>query len=273
MLGVGQALSLAGALLLLQATSAAAEGDSCGYINGYHYAGQMTGLDNTYTQCGTTREYGGWNGIDGQMQVPSSLATLGNYQTDHAVGLFSAQLANDNFWVQPGWYTGEICGSNCGNCQYPSCTWRGISYGWYIENKSPAGYKVQDFGYAAFNSTRTVYMKYNANDGCWEVQLDYGGPINWYDCSEYPYISGAMFAANEIDVNSGVTGGLPTSYFGTSNPNTNQALRLHGGNGWVPWTANLSSYYTDRFDEYNTTPKYTNLTLDSFWYFENYLHS
>lgn len=239
-------MALVASVVALQPEPAAAEGHRCGVASGYHYAGQLTALDNTYTQCGTTNEYQGWNGIDGQLLVPATLASLGNYQQDHTLGLFSAQIRNDNYWLQPGWYTGCLAGvgSCTGTCQLPGCTWRGYAdnYGWYVENVSPQGYWVWDFGDATFGSGRTVYMIYNSNDGCWEVQFSYGGSISRADCWEGIYHSGAMWAASEMDSNSGVVAGLPASYFGYSNPNTNEALRLHGGAGWVPWTSSLSSY-------------------------------
>ena len=242
-------------------------------IGGYHYAGQVTALDSTFTQCGVTREYGGWNGVDGQLQTPATLATLGNYATDHTLGLFPAQIDNDTYWLQLGWYTGIISnGPVPPLCFYPNCVYRNSTYGYYIENQSPSGYLVEDFGPAALGSARTSDMIYNASSGCWEAYLSYGGSVSFQDCKEGAFHSGAMWATSEMLSQSGVAAGLPTSYFGTTNPNTNAALRLHGGNGWVSWNGSLSSYGTETFDERNTAPKYTTSRLSSCcWDFETYL--
>ena len=96
--------------------------------------------------------------------------------------------------------------------------------------------------------------------------------LTYTDCAEGSNISGAMVATTEMDDNSGTAPGLPTAYFGTSNANTNQALRLHGANGWVSWTKVLSAHYTETYDEHSYTPGYTYTQLSSgcCWYFEAY---
>jgi hypothetical protein len=255
---------------MLNPVASAAEGYSCGSINGYHYAGQLTALDNTFTQCGTTREYQGWNGVDGQLQTPATLASLGNYQTDHSIGLLSAQLANDKYWLQLGWYTGIIGGPPPPNCVYPSCTWRGVTYGYYVENMSPAGYTVEDFGQAPLNSGRTSDLIYNASSGCWEAYLTYGGNMSMQDCYE-SVDSGAMWVTTEMESSSGVAAGMPLTYFGASNSGTNQALHVHGGAGWVSWNGSLSSYGTEAFDERYTSPKYWISRISNCcWYFESF---
>ena len=207
------------------------------------------------------------------------MAVLGNYQTDHTVGWIGAQLNSDQQWLQIGWYTGCITdlltGGCTGTCQPPNCTWRGISYGWYIENQKPggsSGYTITDEGPASLGAARTSDIIYNKKTGCWEAYLDYGGSLTYTDCAEGSNISGAMVATTEMDDNSGTAPGLPTAYFGTSNANTNQALRLHGANGWVSWTKVLSAHYTETYDEHSYTPGYTYTQLSSgcCWYFEAY---
>jgi len=172
--------------LVLGPVTAHAVGFDCGQVTGYHYAGQYTSTFNgSTTQCAPYHEYLGWNGVDGQRQVPGSLAVLGNYQTDHTVGWIGAQLNSDQQWLQIGWYTGCITdlltGGCTGTCQPPNCTWRGISYGWYIENQKPggsSGYTITDEGPASLGAARTSDIIYNKKTGCWEAYLDYGGSLN-----------------------------------------------------------------------------------------------
>lgn len=269
---LGAALVISGWLILVYASSIGAIGQQyCGDVNGYHYAGQLTSTSNAFTQCATPSDYEGWNGVDGQLQTPATLAQLGNYTTDHELGLFSAQLDNGSFWLQLGWYTGQIGTVVNGNCDYAVCTERFITYGYYIEDMTPQGYTVFDKGYAPNGSARTSDMIYNKNTGCWEAYLSYGGLASETDCTE-SYHTGAMWATTEVEISSGVVATMPTAVFGTSNPNTNAALRLHGANGWVSWNGSLSSYYTATFDEHSYTPAYTLARLSNCcWDFEDYL--
>jgi len=242
-------------------------------VLGLHYAGQYTAMDSNYTQCAPFNEYGGWNGVDGQLQTPATVPSMGNDAFDHVAGLLSAQLDNDTRWVQLGWYTGLATETEYWyNCTYPLCTWRCCqTMGYYVETVDSQGYTINDYGQALVNTARTSAMIYNASSGCWEAYLTYDGKMSTQDCFEGIYHSGAMFAASEMYDASGTAPGLPTSYFGSSSPNTNAALRLHGGNGWVSWNGSLSSYYTETFDEHSYIPGYTISRLSNCcWDFENY---
>jgi hypothetical protein len=264
------AASLAGSTIFLAPANVAAIGVACGSAWGLHYAGQVTSTNATFTQCGTTTEYQGWNGINGQIQTPGTTLTLGNYQEDRVSGYLSAQLNSDSDWVQTGWFTGTITNQGVppSSCDPPVCVQRSGSYGRFVENQGPTGYQIEDFGTVALNSVVTSRVVYNASTGCWEAYLTYSGSLAMEDCFDATS-SGAMLATTEMDSVSGVTVPLPPALFGTSNSNTNQALRLHGGSGWVPWN---QSSTTERFDERYTTPKYRISGISSCcWYFESYL--
>lgn len=262
------AISVAAAILACGAlpASSVAVGSDCGVAFGYHYAGQYTSHVGGLTQCADYDEYFGWNGVDGAITAPSTVPTLADYTVDHVAGWIGVQFSNYQTWLQTGWYTGTLSAAPPPPCDIGLCVQRSGSYGRYIENQNTVGYNVYDYGTAAPASTATSLIAYDASSGCWEVYITYGGPLKWQDCSEVG--SGAMVATTEMEDLSGVAPPLPMAHFGYSNPNTNQALRLHGGAGWVPWNATLSSWYTQRYDEHSFTPKYVLTTLNANYYFE-----
>ena len=133
----------------------------------------MTSLYNEATQCITPDPtYNGWNGVDGQLQVPTTLASLGDHYFDHTLGLMMLSFGSNKLWLQQGWYTGIISDIyDPFNCTYPDCTWRANTYGYFVEDTAPGGYRVQDFGYAALGSSQTGDEIYNPSTGCFEAYL------------------------------------------------------------------------------------------------------
>ncbi len=178
-----------------------------------------------------------------------------------------AQFNSDTTWLQTGWFTGTIA-ENWTNCTFLSCVRRNASYGRYVENMTSSGYSVLDYGTVALGSSTTSRVVYNSSSGCWEVWLTYSGGWVQEDCSEPT--TGEMVVTTEVASNSGGFVTLSPASFGTSDPNTNQALRLHGANGWEPWDTTLTARYTERFDERYSTPKYVVSNIKAYYYTEAY---
>jgi hypothetical protein len=257
------------ALNLMHPSVATAIGTACGTAGGYHYAGQLTSHLDAHTECSQiNEEYLGWNGVDGQITTPGTTYTL--IGIDHVSGFIANQMNFDATWQQTGWYTGTITDEPPGTCDVGSCVARIGNYGRFIEMwRNRVGYSVYDYGAASTGSSTTSRVVYNSSSGCWEVYLTYGGGVSAYDCTGEP-TTGAMYATTEMASVSGSVVPLAIAYFGTSDPNTNQALRLHGAAGWGPWNTTLTAYYTERFDERDYTPEYTESSIKDFWYIEAY---
>ncbi len=259
-------------LLLLgaQVSPVLAIGTSCGHVVGYHYAGQLTSHTNGLTQCGSYNAYGGWNGVDGQLTAPATFHQVSNHESDHELGWLGAEWNSLSYWLQTGWYTGTVSNEPVGSCHVGTCVSRLNTFGRYVENMtSQQTYSVYDFGTADPSSAVTSRVVYNGVTGCWEAYITYSGGIKGEDCVE-PNTVGIMVATTEMEDQSGVAPTLALSYFGTSNPNTNQALRLHGANGWEPWDTSLTAQYTERFDEHSYTPPYYYHGLNSYYWFYAY---
>jgi hypothetical protein len=75
------------------------------------------------------------------------------------------------------------------------------------------------------------------NGTCWDVFKNYNAPLG---CYASPETSGAADVEGEIYDNVGSANVLPTTTFGSGNPNTNQALRIHGAAGYQAWTNSLT---------------------------------
>lgn len=259
------AIAIAVTLAAVQPAATSAVGSDCGTYGGFHYAGEYTSHTNGLTQCAAYDGYFGWNGVNGQITTPSTTVNLPDYTIDHTVGWIGAQFNSDTTWLQTGWYTGTIA-ADTNNCTFGSCVRVDGVYGRYVENQSSSGYIVFPYGNIATGSSTTSHIIYNASTGCWEAWLTYSGGSVLTDCNEPT--SGEMVATTEMASNSGGFVTLPLAHFGTSNPNTNQALRLHGIAGWVPWNTTLTKNYTERIDEHGYTPKYVLTVLNPYYWIE-----
>jgi len=261
------AVVTAAVLVGSQPTMVSAIGSNCGSLAGYHYAGQITSHTDGFTHCAVSNGYFGWAGVNGQITTPSQNISLPDFTIDHTLGWIGAQFNSDLTWFQTGWFTGTIA-ADTANCTFLSCVRRNGSYGRYVENISPSGISILDYGTVALGSSTTSRVVYNGSSGCWEVWLTYSGGYVQLDCNEPT--SGEMVATSEMLSNSGGFVTLPTAKFGTSNPNTNQALRLLGANGFEPWDTVLLAWYTERFDERFSTPKYVVSHFNAWYYFKAY---
>jgi hypothetical protein len=212
----------------------------------YHYAGMFTAQTSVIehlqtSQCGPSGSgYFGWAGVDGQISTPSTNPPI-DVNQDHQAGWIGVVFSNGG-WVQLGWYRGVIgCGSN--RVQYT-----GTGYHLYVESAlsppvAPActGYSVHDYSPLSLGGAVTYLISYSA--GCWHIFYNYDHEVPQV-CG--PASSGSVEVDNELYNLSG-TAQMPRSDFGATDPNTNQALRLLGAGGWVPWTSTIS-HGTDVYD-------------------------
>ena len=138
---------------------------------------------------------------------------------------------------------------------FGKCIQRDRTYGWYAENLSLLGYSVYDYGQAFTNAVTTARVVYNASSGCWEAYLTYTGQLKSQVLHGEPP-TGSMWALLEVLIQSGVSAHVPNYNFGATNPNSNQAMRLFGANGFEPWDDTLLAQTTDEFDERTSVPSY-----------------
>jgi hypothetical protein len=258
--------TLVGGTLCTTTEPAMAVGFDCGNNGGFHYAGHVTGHSVTLTNCVNPQdEYTGWNGVNGQLKVPSQLITLQYYRLDHVSGWLGAQFNQVTRWLLVGSYTGTIGLFPCPRFNY--CIQRNsTSYGFFVEQSNSLGYFVYDLGTAPLSGVVVSRVVYNAASGCWEAYLTYTGGLNMQDCSGEP-ASTSMWAMLEASSSSGTLIPAAQYNFGASNPNTTPAMRLHGANGWEPWDETLTAQTTDSFDERYSTPTYIVSNFNRYYYF------
>jgi hypothetical protein len=137
-------------------------------------------------------------------------------------------------WVQEGWYNGCIAG----HC-------RSRNLGRYTEIGNPPFYEFIDRDTAPLSGSSIFRIEYGGS-GCWNLYFDYSVLKDTY-CA-LPG-SGVPSAVSEVFTSSGHSVGMPVTAYGYSDPNTNNALRIEGANGYVPWTSTLSSGQTGYYDE------------------------
>jgi hypothetical protein len=108
-----------------------------------------------------------------------------------------------------------------------------------------------------FNSAHIYRMEWDGAH-CWVLYVNYNVyQDSMCDTTNPPAQvprSGTLEATSEIDSKNGSPVEMPTTIYGYSDPNTNNALRIRGAAGYVPWTPNLSTGGTIGWDERYSTP-------------------
>jgi hypothetical protein len=255
------AVAIGPAASLLVTQSALAVGYSCGSDGGFHWAGITTALEETATQCVLPRYYYGWSGLDGELTIPSAWEPLPDGTIDHAIGAIGAYFSNGS-WFNMGWFTGTITDS-------PRVLHSETAYHYYAEDlPTIAGSQLVASSGAALGSSTTDRVVYNSSSGCWQSYIGYPGTMILDDCE---YVGNAAMIA-EIEAGSHVGGFVQVepARFGSTNPDTNEALRLHGSAGYEPWDTSLVAEHTDRFDEHSYVPAYVESDYEAHFYFEAY---
>jgi len=179
--------------------------------------------------------------MDGQISYPSQYPYLGN-QNNHSAGWIGIAFS-DGGWVQEGWYEGCIGGS---------CRTRNLGRYTEVMNGSTGFYEFKDWDTAPLAGSSIFLIEY-AGSGCWHLYLDYSVLKETY-CS-LPG-SGVPEAVSEVYSGDGSSVSMPVTVYGYSDPNTNNALRIKGASGFVPWTSSLSSGQTGYYDERSGQPAY-----------------
>lgn len=231
----------------------------------YDYAQQYTATSSAFYHpsgtcpiVGSASTYYGWVGVNGQIQAPSHFPGLGNPQDtlNHSLGWLEMGFTNPPGWIQVGWIAG---------CLVSACSPSPVgSLGLYDESYDLGTTPTTDVEYAdgtlPFNSTVIVnvefYPSYYPNINCWIISINYNLAIRFL-CSggrTWNWTSGAPAVGSETCVCDHVSTNeveMPVTIYGASNPNTNNALRIKGAAGYVPWTQTLSTGGTAAYDERN----------------------
>lgn len=211
--------------------------------------------------------YAGWAGIDGQIVTPTHFPNLGGTTSSHSVGWiehsFAMQHAYTDSWFQIGWLAGCVSGGGVAVCGTTGLKLYDERY-----NATTGLYNVYDDGALGYNAADT-YRVEHLSDTCWYAYKSYNVLVR-QDCT-FPS-SGVAVVSSEVYSSNGVAVEMPTTFYGYSNPNTNNALRIKGGNGYVPWSGTLSSGETSDYDERSSSPDYWISTLSPYnhYWFESY---
>lgn len=255
---------LAVASALFGAPPAGATG-TCSGVPGFHYAGQITSHTSGYQDCLVSEDaYYGWDGVNGQLTSPTSLATMGDWTVDHVIGWLNMGFASSGGQVQTGWYIGTLNEGSSGGCNIVHvCIQSQSSYRLYTEYTDGSGNMQVDshglWGTAASRTERVVYT----GGGCYDVWTTYTfdqGSL----CYSYPS-SGSASAFAEVKSTSAADS-LPDPKFGTTSSTANEALRLHGSSGFVLWDTNIAQS-TFATDTNGYTPCYAISYTEVWWYF------
>lgn len=215
---------------------------ACG--KGYWYAEQITGTTTAISHdCDWPGQvYEGWIGIDGQITTPASAPQIS--PGDHAAGWlgmisFDHPAPNEvESWIQIGWLAGNS--SDCtGN---PAG-----GYEMYVEYDTSDSGGAQCFllGSLSLGSSVTYRIEFDSN-GCWEAYYDYN-VLATLACGLPNSMAAA--AVNEFYNYYAPSDTMPRSVFGSTDPDTDAALRLRGATGWQPWDTTLEAGGTLQIDK------------------------
>lgn len=267
------AVALLGCLLASIAVIVSVRSASASYCFGpYDYAFQYTaGQAGTYHDpaCAPTA-YFGWIAVNGQVQTPSHFPSLGTNATNdnHSAGWLGmafndtpGPLGHSN--VQEGWYAGCVGGRGMILCDSASTGLYGYDERYFAQIDD---YNIFSAGALSYNSAHIDRIEWDGSH-CWVVFKNYNVFQDQMCDSAYPPgqvpRSGEPQATSETVTADQSCVEMPATVYGYSSPNTNNALRIKGAAGYVPWTSTLSHGGTIDWDERNGSPTgvTTNLTV------------
>ncbi len=196
-------------------------------------------------------------------------------------------------WVQEGWVAGGISGNG-----YTICTTTAIHLYEEGQNGNASSYTNADIGGLSLNSSYVLRIEYfpntsgndceahnpNYRGSCWISFYNYNYAEAEYDgfpTSGAPTVAGEVYSpyCGSWSCGSGnAVVEMPTTIFGSSDPSTNNGLRIDGANGYVPWNTSLSSGSTSAYDERNCpntgncphSPAYTVSNFNNYYKVETY---
>lgn len=243
-----------------------------GAAGGYHMSQQWTALSGYGSfyhppDRWQNHAYGGWVGVDGQITTPGHFPNLNGNNSNHSLGWletsFAMQGPATDSWFQIGWLAGCIGSGGSSVC---ATSTSGLKLYDERYNASTGLYNVYDDGGLAYGYS-SIYIVEHHSDTCWYAYKNYNVFVR-QDCT-FPS-SGVGVVSSEVYSFDGTIVEMPTTIYGYSDPNTNNALRLNGANGYVPWTTALSSGETSDYDERYSSPDYWFSAFNLYYKFESY---
>jgi hypothetical protein len=226
-----------------------------------HYASQYTAITAKSTICpDVSNFYNGWIGLDGEIVTPSALSSTINFQTDHSAGYLDMEYKSDSGHLQIGWFEGTVGspGSN-GSCVAPGCARTSNGYKLYLERFNNLNYSVTVLSSLGYGGAVIYRIQYDAISQCWQAYYNYNTTAGAPSCGEDH--SATAIASNEVGGANALRQpdfyvGMPLSEFGNANQNSNDALRVEGGNGYEPWDTSLANHTTATTSDTSGNPGY-----------------
>jgi hypothetical protein len=186
----------------------------------------------------------------------------------------------DAWWIQTGYYTGTV-GIPIGGCPRTYyCIRRATGYGLYFEFL--LGNENQDYDveivpagtpWAALTHKilRIDHYTSTANPYCFVVYRDYNVAVKTVCTNVYNgYIqTGSPGVWNEAQSVYSASIAWPAAFYGSTNPGTNNTIRVRGANGWQDWNTSLLAGKTATFfeDPNVYSPSTTTTTLTNHYWF------
>jgi hypothetical protein len=228
----------------------------------FDYAFQVTGNADVFYNDPTCPPsyYFGWVGVNGQIQTPSHFPNLGGSSSNHSIG-WVGMYFNDpvgplgHSMVQEGWLAGCIGANGQALCADTSTGLLPYSETYFAAQDT---YTVNPGGFSLTYSSAHIYRIEWDGVHCWNLYMNYStfqdAMCDWPNPPTQVPRSGAAMAVSEIDSVNGHQVEMPTTIYGYGDPNTNNALRIRGGAGYVAWTPSLSTGGTLSWDERYDNP-------------------
>jgi hypothetical protein len=186
--------------------------------------------------------YQGWIGINGQITTPTELFGIRRAEDMVMGSIAMIRYAPDGgrtAWIRAGWYTGG----------HPACgpTFE-TEYRLFIEYSSDNGRTNHCFTPITLGrGEKVIYriQRHTDDPTKWDVFYNYNQLFK-----TIPGMPVAMTAeVGEFLQNESGQQRMPRTYFGDSDPDTNNAIRLLGSNGYEPWDMTLTAGATFVQDE------------------------
>jgi hypothetical protein len=185
--------------------------------------------------------YQGWIGINGRIMTPESVF-LWDSTKDLAMGSIAmvryAPNGRRTAWMRIGWFTGR----------HPSChpTANG-EFELFVEATTD-GTNVNCFNVSPLAKGGSVIYRIQRDPvhQCWNAYYNYDQPAMLI-CGMPVAMTAEV--SNYLENNTGNSSLMPRTVFGAADPDTNDAVRLMGANGYEPWDMSLTAGATFVQDE------------------------
>lgn len=242
----------------------------------YHYAIQWTAEGSAvyhHPNCCLYAAYYGWIGVNSQITTPDHFPQMNDANRDHAngkVGLYFNECVGQLCsFIEHGWFAGTFGeiggGGSCGQ----NCVRRTTSYGTYVERLDMGSGQYDVHESQTPNLGEAIIYRIERSGivlNCWNVYIRYNQFVDQY--CQLPTGAAPLVGSESYDwPPPGAAVEMPLSNYGWWNPNTNNALRIKGAQGYEPWDAVLFTRDTARYDERCTVPPYQISHSNAWFYF------